>query len=153
RSAPTVLPSEANCLDHPTQLDIGEGAFRMTKVSSATCGTPARLLETVPGTQSRGGQEMLWVLSSSPSGERRGAGRALRRGARRGVAAVELAVLSPCLALLFVITVDFARLFYYKLTIDNCARNGAIFGSNLRSYQEKAWVNSYNDITSATTAD
>jgi Flp pilus assembly protein TadG len=69
------------------------------------------------------------------------------------VAAVELAVLAPCLALLFVITVDFARVFYYKLTLDNCARNGALFGSNLRSYQEKAWVNSYNDIVSATTVD
>ena len=72
---------------------------------------------------------------------------------RSGAAAVELAVLAPCMALLFVITLDFARVFYYKLTLDNCARNGALFGSNLRSYQEKAWVNSYNDITDATTAD
>jgi Flp pilus assembly protein TadG len=76
-----------------------------------------------------------------------------RPGRRSGVAAVELAVLAPCLALLFVITLDFARAFYYKLTLDNCARNGALFGSNLRSYQEKAWVNSYNDITDATIAD
>jgi hypothetical protein len=66
---------------------------------------------------------------------------------------VELAVLAPCLVFLFVIAVDFARVFYYQLTLNNCARNGALFGSNLRSYQEKAWVNSYNDITSATTAD
>jgi Flp pilus assembly protein TadG len=66
---------------------------------------------------------------------------------------VELAVLAPFLVVLFLIGIDFARLFYYKLTLDNCARNGALFGSNLRSYQEKAWVNSYNDILSATEAD
>ena len=72
---------------------------------------------------------------------------------RSGAAAVELAVLAPCLGLLFIITLDFARVFYYKQTLDNCARNGALFGSNLRSYQEKAWVHPYNDITDATIAD
>jgi Flp pilus assembly protein TadG len=72
---------------------------------------------------------------------------------RRGTAAVELAVVLPFLAFLLVITVDFARVFQYQLTLDNCARNGALFGANLRSYQENGWVNSYNDITSATLAD
>jgi Flp pilus assembly protein TadG len=66
---------------------------------------------------------------------------------------VELALVLPFLAFLFVITVDFARVFHYQMTIHNCARNGALFGSNLRSYQEAGWVNSYNDITSATLAD
>jgi Flp pilus assembly protein TadG len=61
---------------------------------------------------------------------------ASRQGVRRGVAAVELAVLAPFLALVFVITVDFARVFYYQLTINDCARNGALFGSDLRSYTD-----------------
>jgi Flp pilus assembly protein TadG len=75
-----------------------------------------------------------------------------RASSRRGVAAVELAILLPLLALLFVITIDFARVFYYQLTLENCARNGAVFGSNLRSYQEMGCVN-YNNIIDATLAD
>ena len=94
---------------------------------------------------------MSFAPSVGPGSER--GGKSTRPRGRSGAAAVELAVLAPCLALLFVITLDFARVFYYKLTLDNCARNGALFGSNLRSYQEKAWVNSYNDIIDATTAD
>ncbi|MHB0956478.1 MAG: TadE/TadG family type IV pilus assembly protein [Pirellulaceae bacterium] len=53
---------------------------------------------------------------------------ALREG-RRGVAAVELAVLLPFLCFVFVATVDFSRIFYYSVTISNCARNGAAYGS------------------------
>jgi hypothetical protein len=52
-----------------------------------------------------------------------------------------------------VVVLDFGRIFQYKLTLDQCARNGALFGSSLRSYQETAWVQPYNDITSATLAD
>jgi Flp pilus assembly protein TadG len=48
---------------------------------------------------------------------------------RRGAAAVELAFLVPFLAFLFVIAVDYSRIFYASLTVANCARNGAIFGS------------------------
>ena len=48
---------------------------------------------------------------------------------RRGVAALELALLLPLLCFLFVIAVDFARVFYFDLTVTNCARNGAIYGS------------------------
>jgi Flp pilus assembly protein TadG len=55
--------------------------------------------------------------------------RQLPRGSRRGVATVELAVLLPLLAFLFVIGTDFARIFYHYLTITNCARNGALYGS------------------------
>ncbi len=47
---------------------------------------------------------------------------------RRGVAAVELAILLPFLAFLFVIAVDYGRVFYYSVTITNCARNGALYG-------------------------
>jgi Flp pilus assembly protein TadG len=46
---------------------------------------------------------------------------------RRGTAAVELAVLAPFLVFLMVIAVDWARVFYYTVTINDCARNGAIY--------------------------
>lgn len=48
---------------------------------------------------------------------------------RRGAAAVEFALLLPLLCFLFVGTVDFCRVFYYSITVSNCARNGALFGS------------------------
>jgi Flp pilus assembly protein TadG len=54
--------------------------------------------------------------------------RSAARGPRRAVAAVELAVLLPFLMFLFVIGVDFARVFYHSLTLANCARNGAFYG-------------------------
>jgi Flp pilus assembly protein TadG len=50
-------------------------------------------------------------------------------GRRRGAAAVELAILAPLLLFLFVIGVDFARVFYFAVTVDNCARDGAVYGS------------------------
>jgi Flp pilus assembly protein TadG len=49
---------------------------------------------------------------------------------RSGVAAVELAVLLPFLAFLLVIAVDWARVFYFSLVVDNCARNGAVYASD-----------------------
>src|SRR5205807_5124453 len=48
---------------------------------------------------------------------------------RRAVAVVELAILLPLLTFLFVIAIDWARVFYYDLTIWNCARQGALYGS------------------------
>src|SRR5690349_9373587 len=51
------------------------------------------------------------------------------RGPRHGTAAVELAVLLPFLAFMFVIGLDFARVFYFSITLTNCARNGAYYGS------------------------
>jgi Flp pilus assembly protein TadG len=51
------------------------------------------------------------------------------RPARRGVAATELALLLPFLCFLFVIAVDFSRVFYFDLTVENCARNGALYGA------------------------
>jgi Flp pilus assembly protein TadG len=51
------------------------------------------------------------------------------RQKRRGAAAVEFALLLPLLCFLFVGTVDFCRVYYYSITVSNCARNGALFGS------------------------
>lgn len=78
------------------------------------------------------------VLESFPADERprrRSCGKralaAVPRCRRRaGVAVVELAILLPLLALLFVIAVDFARVFHYSLTLTNCARAGALYAGD-----------------------
>lgn len=48
---------------------------------------------------------------------------------RSGVSAVELALLLPLLCMLFVLAIDFARVFYFTMVVTNCARSGAIYGS------------------------
>src|SRR6188508_560344 len=53
-----------------------------------------------------------------------------RRRPVRGVAVVELAVLLPLLILLFMIAIDFARVFYFSLSLTNCARAGALYASD-----------------------
>lgn len=67
---------------------------------------------------------------------------------RKGTAAVELAVLVPFLMFLFVIAVDYARIFYYSLTLENCARNGALCASNAYNYPMP-----YSNPTQAALAD
>ncbi len=42
---------------------------------------------------------------------------------------MELAVLLPFLFFIFVAAVDFGRVFYYDVTVTNCARSGALYGS------------------------
>jgi len=49
---------------------------------------------------------------------------------RRGAAVAEMAILLSVLSFLFIISIDFARVFYYSLTLKNCARNGAYFASD-----------------------
>ena len=49
---------------------------------------------------------------------------------RRAAAAVELAILLPFLMFILFITIDWARIFYYSVTITNCARQGALYASN-----------------------
>ena len=53
-----------------------------------------------------------------------------RGQSRKGAAVVELAVLAPLLVFLFVVAVDFARVFYFSLTLTNCARAGALYASD-----------------------
>lgn len=67
----------------------------------------------------------------------------LRRSlrSRRGGAAVELALLLPFLCFMFIASVDFSRLFYYGVTLENSARNGAYYASD---YPNSSYV--YNDI-------
>jgi Flp pilus assembly protein TadG len=50
-----------------------------------------------------------------------------RKKDRTAAAAVELAVLLPFLMFLAVIATDWARILYFTITLDNCARNGALY--------------------------
>jgi hypothetical protein len=63
-------------------------------------------------------------------------------GRRKGVAAAELAVLLPFLCFVFVATVDFARIIYYTVTIDNCAHNGGVYGSQTYDNANQQWIGS-----------
>jgi Flp pilus assembly protein TadG len=49
------------------------------------------------------------------------------RARRRGVAAVELALMLPVLCLICLITVDYSRVFCSLATISDCARAGAVY--------------------------
>ena len=44
------------------------------------------------------------------------------RAARRGAAVVELAVILPLLVFLFLVVVDYCRLFYFSQVVTGCAR-------------------------------
>jgi hypothetical protein len=71
-------------------------------------------------------------------------------GPRRPAAAVtELALLLPFLAFLFLAAVDFCRIFYFALTVENCARNGAIWACDSFAQSESR----YNTVTEAARAD
>jgi hypothetical protein len=60
-----------------------------------------------------------------------------KRQLRRGAATVELAVLLPFLAFLFVIGTDWARIFYTSMTIQNAARNAAYYASEYPGVTDK----------------
>jgi hypothetical protein len=49
---------------------------------------------------------------------------------RRAVAATELAVVLPLLMLLWVVAVDWGRIFYYSVTLEGCCRDGAYYASD-----------------------
>src|SRR5439155_19010439 len=49
---------------------------------------------------------------------------------RRGGATVEFAVLLPFILFLCVIASDWARLFYYTICIEACARAGALYAAD-----------------------
>ena len=67
---------------------------------------------------------------------------------RRGTAAVELALLSPVLCLLFVLAIDYARIFYFTMVVTNCARSGALYGS-----QNPTTANDQSGISAAAGMD
>ena len=72
-----------------------------------------------------------------------------RHRSRSGAAALELAIVLPLLALLLVIVVDFCRVFYYSVTLSNCARNGALYASDPYS----ALASTYTSVQAAAVAD
>jgi Flp pilus assembly protein TadG len=72
-----------------------------------------------------------------------------QRASRSGVAATELAILLPLLAVLFVIAVDWSRIVYYSVVIEHSARNGALWASDPYS----GVVSPYPDMTTAALAD
>ncbi len=55
---------------------------------------------------------------------------ASRRGRARGQALVELALITPVLLLLLLIAVDFGRLFFTYIQLNNAAREGAAYGAS-----------------------
>lgn len=67
---------------------------------------------------------------------------------RPGTAAVELALLSPVLCLLFVLAVDYARIFYFTMVVTNCARSGALYGC-----QNPTTANDQSGISAAANRD
>jgi len=58
---------------------------------------------------------------------------------RSGAAVVELAVLLPLLMLLFVLATDFARVIYFSVTLNNCARAGALYAYDPTAASESAF--------------
>jgi hypothetical protein len=58
-------------------------------------------------------------------------------------------VLLPFLAFLFVVAVDWGRIFYYSITCENCARNGAMWLADPIIQQNSP----YKNVTDAATAD
>lgn len=63
------------------------------------------------------------------------------RPGRVGAATVEFALLLPFIMFLFVVAIDFARIFYFGVVIENSARNGAYYASD---YPNANYI--YNDI-------
>ncbi len=63
---------------------------------------------------------------------------------RKGIAAAELALLLPFLALMFCVAVDFCRAFRAAVVLDDCARSGALYASGAAAHN--------TDTTTATDA-
>ena len=87
-----------------------------------------------------------------------------KRTIRKGAQVVEFAILLPFLAFMFVLVIDWARIFYYSITVTNCARNGALYLARQQSakttsspYTDSGLVNLYvnapDPVTAAATAD
>jgi Flp pilus assembly protein TadG len=60
-----------------------------------------------------------------------------------------LAVLLPFLAFVFVIAIDWARIFYFSQVIENCARQGALYACDPKSPTS----NLYTSVQAAALAD
>lgn len=74
-----------------------------------------------------------------------------RRSRRRGLAAVELAMLLPMLVFACMLAVDFARVLYAMVTLQSCARNGALY--EFYSTAGCALPSNWTSLTAAVQAD
>ncbi len=72
-----------------------------------------------------------------------------RNHARRGIAAVELASLLPVILFLTLASIDFSRVVYALVTLQNCSRNGALYEFNTAA----GYGSTYTSLTQAVTAD
>jgi Flp pilus assembly protein TadG len=73
--------------------------------------------------------------------------RAFSKGRSEGGAAlVELAVSLPVVLLVFVITIDFARVFYLSIALTNAARAGAQWGSSELARSDPAYTPSMQTV-------
>ena len=64
-----------------------------------------------------------------------------QRSRRRAGAATEFAVLLPFLIFLAVIGTDWARLFYYTISIESCARTGVLYAADPVAQSESPFAN------------
>jgi Flp pilus assembly protein TadG len=63
------------------------------------------------------------------------------RDGRRGAATVEFAFLLPFLIFFAVIATDWARLFYYTISVESCAREGALWAADPTTQSESRYTN------------
>jgi Flp pilus assembly protein TadG len=75
--------------------------------------------------------------------------RTIGRQCRLGAAVVEMAILLPLLVLCFLLAADFARIYYFSLTLQNCARAGALYAYDPASASESPFSN----VTEAAQSD
>jgi Flp pilus assembly protein TadG len=68
---------------------------------------------------------------------------------RSGAAVVEMAILLPLLVLCFLLAADFARIYYFSLTLQNCARAGALYAYDPAAAPESPFAN----VTEAAQSD
>ena len=78
-----------------------------------------------------------------------------KRDTRRGAAAVELALLLPVLVFCSMMSVDFARVAYVQVTLQNCARNGALYElyAEMNTVDKAGILMPYSSVSSAVQAD
>jgi Flp pilus assembly protein TadG len=68
---------------------------------------------------------------------------------RRGIAAVELAALLPLIVFMTMASIDFSRVVYALVTLQNCARNGALYVFNTAA----GFGTQYTSLSQAVSAD
>jgi Flp pilus assembly protein TadG len=76
------------------------------------------------------------------------------RSLRRGIAAVELAMLTPLLFFMFLVVWDYSRVFYYAVVMTQCSRNGARWAGDPNYFNNPAVATDpYTSVTAAALAD